>query len=72
MPVENLTNEMAVGANDDPTKVLTNDHGVLVGHLVKCIEEGAEPSIPLADARKSVEAILAIYQSSREGRPIEL
>ncbi len=72
VPVENLTTEAAVGVNDDPTKVLTNDHGVLVGHLVKCIEEGTEPSIPLSDARRSVEAILAIYQSSREGRPVEL
>lgn len=72
VPVESMNTEKAAGTNDDPTKVLTNDHGVLVENLVKCIEEDTEPSITLADARKSVEAILAIYQSSNEGRPVEL
>lgn len=72
IPAESLNTEKAVAANDDPTKVLTNDHGVLVQDLVRCIEEDTMPSIALRDARKSVEAILAIYQSSREGRPIEL
>lgn len=59
-------------ANDDPTKVLSNEHGVLVKDLVACIETDTAPSISLREARKSVDAILAIYHSSREARIIEL
>lgn len=69
---EGLGSAVVTVANDDPTKVLTNEHGVLVKDLVKCIEEDTAPSISLRDARKSVDAILAIYKSSREGRIIEL
>lgn len=70
--VSSIDTEKSVAANDDPTAVLTNDHGVLIADLVHCIETDTMPAIGLNDARKSVELILAIYQSSREGRPITL
>ncbi len=70
--VSQIDTEKAVAANDDPTAVLTNDHGVLIADLVRCIETDTKPAIGLNDARKSVELILAIYQSSREGRPVYL
>lgn len=59
-------------ANDDPTKVLTNEHGILVKDLVDCIENDTAPSISLRDAKSSVDAILAIYRSSKEGKIIKL
>ncbi len=69
---DDLASANTTVANDDPTKVLTNEHGVLVKDLVECIETDTAPSISLRDARKSVDAILAIYRSSREGRIMEL
>lgn len=69
---DDLKSATVTMANDDPTKVLTNEHGVLVKDLVQCIESDTAPSISLRDARKSVDAILAIYRSSREGRIVEL
>jgi predicted dehydrogenase len=60
----------ATAANDDPTKMLSNNHGVLVDELVHCIETDTEPSIGPREARKAVDTILAIYQSSREGREV--
>ncbi len=56
--------------NDDPMKNLTNSHGFLVNELVECIETDTEPSIGPREARRAVDAILAIYRSSREGREI--
>lgn len=59
-------------ANDDPTKMLSNNHGVLVDELVHCIETDTTPSIGPREARKAVDTILAIYQSSAEGKEIYL
>ena len=63
-------NAAATAANDDPTKMLSNNHGVLVDELVYCIENNAEPSIGPREARKAVDTILAIYRSSKEGKEI--
>lgn len=59
-------------ANDDPTKMLSNNHGVLVDELVHCIETDTVPSIGPREGRKAVDTILAIYQSSKEGKEIYL
>ena len=56
--------------NDDPLKNLSNKHGALVDELVECIENDTEPSISPREARKAVDTILAIYQSSREGKEV--
>lgn len=66
--------EMNVSVMDttDPKTKSSNDHSVLVADLVKSIEEDRQPLIPLQDARTAVDVILAIYQSSREDRPVLL
>ena len=63
---------VAVMDTTDPKTKSSNDHSVLVADLVKSIEEDRQPLIPLQDARTAVDVILAIYQSSREGRPVLL
>ena len=57
-------------ANDDPTKVLQNNHGILIAELVHAIETDTQPSIGPREARKAVDTILAIYRSSKEGKEI--
>lgn len=64
--------EAAIIDTADPETKTSNDHSVLVADLVKSIETGKQPEITLRDARRSVDAILAIYQSSREGRSVLL
>lgn len=59
-------------ANDDPTKVLTNKHGILVEELVDCIVNNRESELGPREARKAVDTILAIYKSSQEGKEILL
>lgn len=47
-------------------------HRVLVEDMAMAVIEDRDPMITAEDARKSVEIILAIYESSREGKEIIL
>ena len=67
--IENLGIENTV-ANDDPTKVLQNNHGVLIAELVHAIKTDVQPTIGPREARKAIDTILAIYRSSQEGKEI--
>jgi len=60
------------GAASDPTAIGEYGHMVLIQDLVNAIREDREPMIPGREARTAVELILAIYQSQREGRVVEL
>jgi len=61
-----------VGGAGDPKAISSLGHETLVADLARAILENREPIISGADARKAVAIILAIYQSSREGRPIKI
>ena len=47
-------------------------HALLLEDLVRSIETGTPPAIGPREARKAIDAILAIYQASRENREILL
>lgn len=67
--------ELKTGAGsvkDDPAALNKFSHLPLIQDFVQAVEEGREPMIPPEEARKSVDVILAIYQSSRENREIKL
>ena len=59
-------------ANDDPTKVLTNMHGILVEELVNCIVNNKDSDLGPREGRKAVDTILAIYKSAGEGKEVLL
>jgi len=40
--------------------------------MVNAIQEDREPLIPAEEGRKAVELILAVYRSSKEGKPVNL
>jgi D-xylose 1-dehydrogenase (NADP+, D-xylono-1,5-lactone-forming) len=40
--------------------------------LEACVRSGRAPLVPIAESRRNVRTILALYESSREGRPIRL
>jgi predicted dehydrogenase len=61
-----------VGGAGDPKAISSLGHETLVGDLARAILEDREPLISGAEARRAVAIILAIYQSSREGRPIKV
>jgi len=60
------------GAASDPKAIGAAGHVFLVNDLVKAIREDRDPFIPGESARKAVELILAIYESSRTGRAVSL
>ena len=70
---EEVTVASDVLGNDDPSAGMANNsHGPLVDELVDSILNDREPAHGPREARKAVDTILAIYQSSREGKEIVL
>jgi UDP-N-acetyl-2-amino-2-deoxyglucuronate dehydrogenase len=48
------------------------DHQIVIQDMIDAIREGREPVIPVTAVRPTVEAVLAMYQSSARGRRVEL
>jgi UDP-N-acetyl-2-amino-2-deoxyglucuronate dehydrogenase len=48
------------------------DHQVVIEDLVDAVRSGAEPMIPLLSVGPTLECVLAMYRSSREGAAVEL
>jgi len=61
-----------VGGAGDPKAISSYGHETLVHDLAAAIREHRAPRISGAEARVPVAIILAVYQSSREGRPVEV
>ncbi|MBN1580701.1 MAG: Gfo/Idh/MocA family oxidoreductase [Anaerolineae bacterium] len=70
-PEQCVTRE-ALSATADPTAIGRAGHQAQVDDLCLSIREGREPMITGASARKSVELILAIYESAKTGREVRL
>ncbi len=60
------------GAVTDPKAISGRGHAHHVQDLVRAVREDRNPFITGESARKGVELILAIYESSRTGREVEL
>ena len=60
------------GAASDPTAIGVAGHVFLVNDLIQAIREDREPFIPPESARKAVELILGVYESSRTGHAVRL
>ncbi len=59
-------------ACEEITDVYGNGHTRLYLDMIEAIETGKDPLITPEEARKAVEIILAIYQSSRDGKAVAL
>ncbi len=55
-----------------PTAISNDGHVQQIADFIACIKTGAQPLSGLADGKKAVEVILAIYRSAQERRPIDL
>jgi predicted dehydrogenase len=56
----------------DPMAIGTQNHERIVDDFVEAIRHDREPMIPPASARLSVELILAVYESARQGKAVQL
>jgi predicted dehydrogenase len=50
----------------------TQGHERIVADFVEAVRQDREPMIPPASARLSVELILALYESARQGKMVQL
>jgi predicted dehydrogenase len=48
------------------------DHQAVIEDMVRAVAEGREPMITLASVRPTLEWALAMYQSAKQGRPVQL
>jgi predicted dehydrogenase len=60
------------GGASDPRAINNANHRRQMENLINSLETDASHLVDGREGRKSVEIILAIYQSSREGRIVEL
>jgi predicted dehydrogenase len=56
----------------DPPSVYGYSHREVIHDFARSLLDGREPGTPGAEARRSLELVLAIYESAREGREVTL
>jgi UDP-N-acetyl-2-amino-2-deoxyglucuronate dehydrogenase len=64
--------EARVNSSSDPSKIASDGHFVLLQDFIDAIREDRDPLMTGAEAKKSVDLILAIYESSKTGKEIFL
>jgi predicted dehydrogenase len=65
------SSDVAKAASDSKT-FGAEGHKAQITEMVRIINEGGEPAVNGPEGRKAVELILAIYQSARTGKPVDL
>ena len=63
--------DVAKAASDSKT-FGTEGHKAQIAEMVRLVDSGGRPQIDGSEGRKTLELILAIYQSARTGQPVEL
>ena len=56
----------------DPAALDIASHAAQLADLVDAIDAGREPAVSGRDGRDTLEIVLAVYESSRAGRPVRL
>ena len=62
----------AQGAAADPAALDAIIHAAQLADLLASVDEGREPLVSGQDGRDALEIVLAVYESSRSGRPVRL
>ncbi|MBS4200556.1 Gfo/Idh/MocA family oxidoreductase [Bacillus sp. FJAT-49732] len=60
------------GGSSDPKAISDEGHYAFVDDIIQAVREDREPLVPGEDARKAVDLILAIYESSRTGKEVKV
>jgi predicted dehydrogenase len=56
----------------DPAALKTASHAAQLADLLDAVDTGREPAVSGADGRAALQIVLAVYESSRTGRPVTL
>ncbi len=63
---------VSIGAANPSAGMTADNHRENFADFLRALDEGRRPRIDGAEARKSVQIILAIYESARTGKPVDL
>jgi predicted dehydrogenase len=63
---------VSVGASNPSAGMTADGHRDNFADFLQALDEGRRPAIDGREARKAVQIILAIYESARTGRPVDL
>jgi len=63
---------VSVGASDPGAGLTAEGHRANFAEFLQALDEGRPPLISGQEARKSVEIILAVYESARKRQPVDL
>jgi predicted dehydrogenase len=64
--------EIITSQQVDPPTVYGYSHREVIRDFASALQEGRQPGTPGPEARKSLALVLAIYESARSGREVEL
>jgi len=70
-PAELFAQEAGSGSSD-PTKINVEGHKPQIEDMINAIYEGRDPTLGGSEARKAVQIITSIYESSKTGKVIRL
>ena len=71
-PVLDNANKKMQGGVSDPTDISFAGHQLQIEDLLRSLELGTRPLVDGSEGRKSVEIVLAIYESAKTGRLVRL
>lgn len=60
------------GTASNPAAFSLEGHILQIGDMTRAVKEGREPMVNQLEGKKPVEIILAIYESSKSGKPVYL
>ncbi|NGP45615.1 Gfo/Idh/MocA family oxidoreductase [Bacillaceae bacterium SIJ1] len=60
------------GGSHDPKAISNRGHAIFVNDMIQAIKEDREPLVSGEEARKAVDLLLAIYESARTGKEVQL
>ena len=62
--------ELSEEVNTEPKNVYGFGHSFLYADVIRAIQTGTQPYVPLEEGLKALEMVLAVYKSAAEKRPV--
>lgn len=72
MPADIKIERANANLASDPAAISIDGHILQIADMVKAIESGHKPLVDEIEGRKPIEIIMAIYESSRTGKQVQL
>jgi UDP-N-acetyl-2-amino-2-deoxyglucuronate dehydrogenase len=67
-----VAREPAQAAAADPAALSYESHRLQIADMLEAVESGRDPLVTLDEGRRTLETVLAVYESARQGREVTL